>query len=179
MSDSSECGQCLQRNHFFDASYAAFDYRDQIKTMINQLKFNQQYYQAIWLSDLWLEHFSVITFEVDLIIPVPLHSKRLRSRGYNQAALIAKQLAKGLRIPFALTAVKRTQYSEAQSSLTAKQRQRINASHFQSERIDIKRVAVIDDVMTTGSTLNALAACIKQQGVEHVENWVIARTLKH
>lgn len=179
MPNQSTCGQCLQGLNQFDATYAAFDYRDLIKTMINKLKFNQQYYQATWLSDLWLERFSDTTFNIDVIIPVPLHRRRLRKRGYNQAALLAKRISKKRQLPVSLTGVVRQCYTEPQTSLPAKQRQRINASYFNSHLVGIKRVAMVDDVMTTGSTLNALATCLKRQGVEHIENWVIARTLKH
>ena len=113
----------------------------------------------------------------EYIIPVPLHPKRIRQRGYNQATLLAKPLSKALALPLDKFQVKRTRYTPAQSQLHKKARLKNMKNAFSCKKdLPYQHVAIVDDVMTTGSTLNTLAHCLKQNGVSRVDVWVIART---
>ncbi|MGB5324626.1 MAG: ComF family protein [Pseudomonadales bacterium] len=114
---------------------------------------------------------------IDLLLPVPLHSQRLRERGYNQALEIAKPLARSLSLPLLREACTRTDASRPQQGL--KRRQRVdNLRHaFRcDERVRNKRIAIIDDVMTTGSTADAVARSALCAGAAYCEVWCVART---
>lgn len=113
----------------------------------------------------------------DLLIPMPLHPRRLQERGFNQAAEVARVLARQLSMPLDIHACKRVKFSAPQATLPLKQRVRNMHNAFVCERrFDGLKVALLDDVMTTGASLNALATAVKKAGAAMVECWVIART---
>ncbi len=176
---SKLCGRCLQKSPSFDSTLAAFTYQDRIKQMILNLKYQQQCYQAHWLADLWWQQCQQRIQTVDIILPIPLHARRLRQRGYNQAALLAQQLAKHSGSPCDIHALKKIKFTQPQSELKARQRQHLPANAFSTGNLCGKSIAVVDDVMTTGSTLQAVAHCLKQHGAKTITNWVIARAIFH
>ena len=113
---------------------------------------------------------------VDLVLPVPLAPRRLRERGYNQSAEIARLLAG--RAPLELFLCERSRDTAAQAELPWAERRRNVRGAFRCTRaIPGGTVAVVDDVMTTGATLDEMAATLKQAGARRVVNWVVARTL--
>lgn len=115
---------------------------------------------------------------IDVMIPMPLHPQRLQERGFNQSLEIAKQLAKKTDIPLDYTSCTRTKYTPPQASLPLKERAKnIKGVFAYSANLAGKRVAIVDDVMTTGASLNELAKTLKKAGATHVECWVVARTL--
>ena len=126
---------------------------------------------------------------VDLIIPMPMHPTRLKERGFNQALEIAKVLSKNSKqkLDYAkldYTSVTRQTLTPPQASLPLKERVKNIKGAFKvnTEIIDKlagKRIAIVDDVMTTGASLNELAKTLKKAGASHVECWVIARTMPH
>lgn len=114
----------------------------------------------------------------DMIVPVPLNPNRQRSRGYNQAALISKPLSKRLNIPCCPPALVRIKDTRSQVGLNAVQRRENMAGAFRAEH-DIckgKTVLLVDDIATTGSTLNECATALKQAGAERIYCYTIART---
>jgi ComF family protein len=114
----------------------------------------------------------------DLLVPVPLHPLRLRERGYNQATEIARTLAAGTSLRVVVADVRRIQGAAAQSSLGARARRANVARAFSVNRsFSGRRVAIVDDVVTTGATLNALATALLAAGAESVEAVAIARTV--
>jgi ComF family protein len=116
--------------------------------------------------------------QVDLLLPMPLHPHRLAERGFNQAAEIARRLSRHLRIPWAPTAGVRLRDTPPQAGLDLKARRRNLRNAFQChEGLAGKRVALVDDVMTSGASLDALARAAKQAGAIQVSAWVVARTL--
>jgi len=114
----------------------------------------------------------------DVLVPVPLHRRRLRSRGYNQAMEIARTLSATLRIPLDAGTARRIGAAAPQSLLPARERAANVANAFEV-RADLTglRVAIVDDVITTGATINALAAALIRAGAERVEAWAVARAL--
>jgi ComF family protein len=117
------------------------------------------------------------TASVDALIPVPLHSSRLRERGYNQAAEIARIPAARLRIPLHLRGIRRVRATAAQATLDLLDRNVNVAGAFMVEHdYTGLRVALVDDVITTGATVNALAAATRSSGAVSVSAWAIART---
>ncbi len=114
----------------------------------------------------------------DLLIAVPMTPRALRKRGLNQAAFIARRIGRALGIPVPLGWVFKVRQTERQSTLNARERQRNLKNAFGcKKRLDGKRVAVVDDILTTGSTVSELTTVLKTAGAAHVDIWVCARTV--
>lgn len=114
----------------------------------------------------------------DLLLPVPSHVDRLKVRGFNQAVEIAKVVGKALSIPVDSVALQRGKLSSAQKKLGRQQRQlNVDNAFSLSKTITAKRVAIIDDVITTGATTKAIAYLLREHGVNDIQSWAVARTL--
>lgn len=123
-----------------------------------------------------MQHVKKKANKPDVLLAVPLHSKRLSERGFNQSELIAEHIHKGTGIPLMHHQLKRTINTQSQTSLKAAERRKNLKDAFQYSGVNtIKSVAIIDDVVTTGSTANEIAKTLKQHGVERVEIWAFAR----
>lgn len=170
------CGHCLRQTPPYARTHALFQYGPPVDRLILQLKFNSALQHARLFADL----FSATLRDrplPDLLIPVPLHPHRQRERGFNQAVEIARPLAATLGIPLDTTRVIRIRNSPPQSSLQAAQRRRnLHKSFALTGSIPAQSAALLDDVMTTGSTVAAIASLLRNAGVERVEVWVCART---
>jgi len=174
----NECGACVTEPPAFTRTLAPFRYEDPVKHLIHALKFNQKLYVARVLGELMAEHCAQQGARPDLIIPVPLHTGRLRARGFNQALELARPVAARLRIPLNVRACVRTRGTAAQSDLPADQRAKnIKGAFKLSAPLRVRRVALIDDVMTTGATVDELARTLTANGVEDVQVWVCARAI--
>jgi len=171
---SALCGRCLADAPRYDATVAALAYRFPADTLVHALKFRSQLALAPLMGDLLIE---AIRERIDLVVPVPLSRERLRERGYNQAAEIARHVARERRARLELTIVIRERNTRAQADLPWSERTRNVRGAFRCERVlDGAAIAVVDDVMTTGATLDELAATLKRAGAARVVNWVVART---
>lgn len=170
------CGTCLATPPHFDATYAAFRYAFPVEHVIHGLKYRHRLPMAAWLANGLAG--CITSSRVDCILPLPLSAQRMKERGFNQAQEIARPLARQLGLPLMSDACMRTVDSAPQASLPWKERQANIRNAFQCS-IDLtgKAVAVVDDVMTTGATLNEFARTLKLHGALRVENWVAARTL--
>lgn len=175
---SALCGECLRRPPHFDATHAAFAYAFPVDQLVQAFKYGHQ----LALSSLFarLMQADRPANGADIMIPLPLSAQRLRERGFNQAVEIARPLARASGIPLDLHAAARIADTAAQASLPWKER-RANIRHAFECRMDLsgKSVVVVDDVMTSGATLDEFARTLKLNGAAHVTNWVLARTLKH
>ena len=114
----------------------------------------------------------------DYVIPMPLHPTKLRERGFNQSLLLAATIAQQLNIALLPDSCQRIRNTPSQSPLPWKERDKNVRNAFLCN-VDLsgKHVALVDDVLTTGASLNALAVATKQRGAEKVSTWIIARTL--
>jgi ComF family protein len=111
-----------------------------------------------------------------LIVPVPLHKTRYRERGFNQAIEIARTVAKEMQIPLDLTSCRRNRDTPHQTQLPAKKRRKNLKNAFSIIKpIHARHIAILDDVMTTGSTTHELAYALKKAGASRVDVWVCAR----
>jgi ComF family protein len=170
------CGHCLSSPPAFDETHAPFLYQGEIRHLITSLKFGAHYKNARLLAMLLAEHLKTSSESPDLIMPVPLHKSRYRARHFNQAIEIAKTVSKELLIPVDITSCLRHAKTPHQSSLTAKQRHKNIKNAFSiAKPLTVDHVAILDDVMTTGSTVNELAILLKDNGVSRVDVWVCAR----
>ena len=169
------CGKCQRSAPRYDRAVAPLHYRDDVRQLIIDLKFNGKLRNARLLAEIFLAHLSAGD-QPDCLMPIPLHPKRLRERGYNQSAEIARHLASATQIKLDLTTAKRTRHTQRQADLSlSKKRRNIKGAfsvHFKSLP---RHVAIVDDVMTSGYTVNELAYELKMAGVQTVHVWAMAR----
>lgn len=169
------CGHCQRHPPGFDWTIARFTYAAPVDQLVQRLKYGHDFAVVQAFSGAILA--AVARLDVDLVVPVPLHRHRLRERGFNQAVEIARPLARAWGLPLALDRVTRVRDTSAQAGLARKARQANLRSAFACrDALDGRRVLLVDDVMTTGATLDALARCLKKQGAVEVGALVVART---
>lgn len=165
----------------FDATQAAVPYLPPVDLLVKHLKFGAQLPLAAAFASVLLERLRRrLPGNIDMVMPVPLSAERLAERGFNQALEIARPLARALGLPLAATACLRVRDTVPQSTLALPERQgNMRGAFAVCERAAIagRQILVIDDVMTTGHTLDALAACLKRHGATRVMNGVFARTV--
>jgi ComF family protein len=170
------CGRCLSRNPAFDETIAPFIHQGAVRNLIGTLKFGTHYKNARLLGMLLSDHLKHTAERPDLILPVPLHKARYRQRGFNQAIEIARTVAKELQIPLDLSSCERHRDTPHQTQLSAKKRRKNLKNAFSIIKpIHARHIAILDDVMTTGSTAHELAYVLKKAGVSRVDVWVCAR----
>lgn len=173
--DGARCGRCLKRAPHFDRTVATFAYAFPVDKLVQALKYNERLLLAGALAD---ELAQRVEIRPDCIVPMPLHPARLRERGFNQSAELAKRLAARTGCPLLLHACRRVRDTPPQSALSWKAR-RSNVHHAFACSVDLagKHVAVVDDVMTSGASLDELAQALRRAGAREVSAWVAARTL--
>ena len=177
------CGQCLQKPPAYDQVISIYHYRQPLVWLIAQMKFNKKRLIARLLSRLMTEHLLTIRktrqFPLpDAIIPVPLHHKRQYQRQFNQSEELAKTLSDALDTPLDTQYLQRHINSAQQSGLDAKQRKKNVKGIFKvinKKQQHYRHVVIIDDVMSTGSTVNEIARILKRSGIKQVDVWVLAR----
>ena len=174
---STVCGACLKRAPNFDATQAVFRYEFPVDRLIQSLKYAHRLACADFLGRALAG--LAAPRRADLIVPVPLSAARLAERGFNQALEIARPLARALGVPLEIARVHRRRDTAPQASLPWKERTK-NIRHAFECEIDLtgKTVLLVDDVMTTGATLDELARTLRAHGAARVENRVLARALK-
>ena len=170
------CGACLHRPPSYDSVSAAYAYAFPVDALIHAYKYGGDLSLAPLLGGALVRNARPA---VDAIIPMPLAPARLRERGFNQAQELARNAGRILRLPVAASACRKVTETPPQAALPWKERARNVRGAFVCD-VDLtgQRVAIVDDVMTTGATLNELARNLKRAGALHVSGWVVARTLK-
>jgi ComF family protein len=170
------CGRCLSETTAFDETCAPFLHQDEIRHLVTGLKFGAQFKNARLLGSLLADYVGNAAEKPDCIIPVPLHKARYHERGFNQALEIARTVSHSLHIPLDYSSCTRLKDTAHQTGLSAKKRRQNLRRAFSVETsIKARHIAILDDVMTTGSTVNALAGALKKAGVSRVDVWVCAR----
>lgn len=175
------CGECLQHLPAFDRAWAGFVYAPPLSSLIQRYKFNASLAVGHALMPAWtgaLREYLASRPEPPplALIPVPLHRSRLRQRGYNQALELARGVGAALDLPVLGDALTRVRATAAQPSLDKRERKRNVRGAFAPSAATLPpRVALIDDVMTTGATLDAAAQALRQAGVTWVEAFALAR----
>lgn len=169
------CGVCLKQKPLIDKINVPYCYEEPLRTLIHDYKYQGGLYLAQFLARLILPALDHECLTTECLLPVPLHRKRLYERGYNQSALLTLHLAKTLAIPFDLQYGKKILNTRPQAQLNARERQQNLRQAFTVKAIPYQHVTLIDDLITTGSTTQALARLLKQQGVKRVDLWCCAR----
>lgn len=176
MATAGECGDCLLRPSALTHTRAVFVYGFPLDRLVPRFKFHRDLAAGRLMADLMAGPLASAP-RPDAIVPVPLHPHRMRQRGYDQALELARPLASALAQPMRSDLLRRVRATAPQSELDAGQRQRNVARAFQVAPYTALpgHIALIDDVMTTGATLQAAARVLRGAGVMRVDAWVCAR----
>lgn len=178
----SRCGGCIKSSPAYDATVAAVDYAAPFDALVQQLKFGAQLALAPMCAQLLRDAMlSAHGLELpDILCPVPLGPRRLAERGFNQALVIARPLARALGVPLAPKMLARPYDTAAQSTMTpAARRRNVRRAFIVEGDVAGQHVGVIDDVMTSGNTLHEVARTLKDAGATQVTCLVFARTPPH
>ncbi|GAA0702615.1 ComF family protein [Marinobacterium maritimum] len=173
----SLCGRCIQTPPAFDRTLAAFHYDFPLSQLLPRIKYQRQPAHLGWLGRV-LAAFLQQQYEADwplALCAVPMHPLSELKRGFNQAQLLAEVLARQLQLPLT-PCLNKTRRTPHQMSLGLDERRHNLQQAFRITRPPARHIALVDDVMTTGTTVNTLAELLKQAGAERVDIWVLART---
>ncbi len=171
------CSGCLRRRRVFDAPFAPYRYEFPLDVLIHRFKYGGQIAIGRILGTLLARRLAERGPPgVDAIVPVPLHAAREAKRGYNQAREIAIFAAELIGIPLEDRIVRRPRATVEQTALPAAARRRNLRGAFEIRASSVPlRVAIVDDVLTTGATAEALALALRRAGCRHIEVWTVAR----
>lgn len=181
-STQTQCGHCLAHQPNFERLYACGLFRPPLNQVVFQLKYAKQPLFANILGQMLAnqvkQQLPASQSLPELLVPVPLHAKKERQRGFNQAQLIAQHCGQQLNIPVNTTAVKRIKNTQSQTQLTRQQRQQNMHRAFKQMTAlqGISHLAIVDDIVTTGATANSLSQVLKQAGVKKIDIWCVCRT---
>ncbi len=174
----AQCWRCVAESPPYDATCAVYVYDFPADVLLQSLKFRGELALAhLFGAELAARVAGSAAADVDLALPVPLHRARLTERGYNHALEIARLACAGLNVRLEPAACERLRDTPPQSGLElAARRRNLRGAFACTAPVRGLRVAVVDDVMTSGATLAELAATLKAAGAVRVVNWVVART---
>jgi ComF family protein len=172
------CADCLVRDLSFDAARSAALFDGALRDAIHLFKYSGKIVLAEPLAKVMVDHWPGFGTSVDLVVPVPLHRARLNERGFNQSEELGRRLAGALGMPFGPRVVERIRNTRHQTNLPLDERTDNVAGAFRVKHqraVRGKRVLVIDDVMTTGSTASAVADALESAGASRVMVYTLAR----
>ncbi|MFZ2853520.1 MAG: ComF family protein [Rhodocyclaceae bacterium] len=170
------CGRCLSKTPYFDATIASFVYDFPVNKLVQSFKYAHRLALGNWFATQLAARAGDCA--ADLIIPLPLHPQRLRERGFNQALELARPISAACGWPIDYRSCSRTRHTPAQAELPWRERVRnIRGAFHCSTDLSGKRIALVDDVMTTGASLNECARTLKLHGATQVTLLVVARAL--
>ena len=166
------CEDCRRERIFYEQGRSVWVHKDPVAWSVYQFKYhNRRVFGEFYASEMWRIHGNKISdWNIDTIVPVPLHWKRRLDRGYNQAEILAKHLGRFSKIPVQTKGMKRIRYTERQKSLGHKERKKNLTGAFVVTKKwkKARNVLVVDDIYTTGNTINEISKILRQEGVEKV-----------
>ncbi len=169
------CGSCSITSPDLDRVFTAYRFTEPLRTLVHSFKYNAALYLSSFLCQLMLEAKDPEN-ATECLIPIPLHAKRLQTRGFNQAAVLAKHLSKIIQKPYAAQDCAKMIPTLPQAGLNAKQRRTNLKDAFAVKPLPYRHVTLVDDLFTTGATANSVAKILKEQaGVQRVDLWCCAR----
>lgn len=173
------CGQCIKKPPYFDNAYIGYQYEEPLRSLLHQFKYRNSLYLGSFLCHLISHTIPKIAPDASppCLIPIPMHPKKIKQRGFNQAAILTKLLAKQLKIAYDHKNCQKVINTAPQASLNGEQRQKNLHQSFKVNQIPYAHVILIDDLLTTGSTANELARILKQTGVARVDISCCARAV--
>ena len=170
------CLDCKKTVHKFERSFAVWEYDTYMKASISRFKFQGKIeYTFFYVRHMVTLYRSILqALQIDIIIPVPIHKQRRRERGFNQAELLAKELGKQLGLPVCTDYLLRIKKTKPQKELNAKERKKNLQQAFscnkkrKKEAMAWKRILLVDDIYTTGSTLDECATALSLYGTRKI-----------
>lgn len=175
------CGGCLRRPPRYDSATCPYRYEYPVDHLIRALKYDRAISHARVLGELLARKLRAdrTTPWPDCLVPVPLGDERFRARGYNQALEIGRVLERALGIPMRADVLTRIRQTREQAALSAKERrQNVRNAFAIAIPLAERHVAILDDVATTGSTVNEIARVLRRGGVRSIEVWTVARATR-
>lgn len=167
----TRCKFCENKNFYFDRAISCIEYCDKSKVLVLSLKYYGNTYMSRYIGQVMRDKLEFEQLSADYIIPVPLHKKRMRIRGFNQAEKIASYLSECTNIPI-IDCVKRNRNTKRLYALNKFQREKELKNAFEvkvdSEEIIGKRIILVDDIFTTGTTVNEISKKLKIYGVDEI-----------
>jgi len=181
---SARCGRCLAKPPAFCHAVVPLLYRFPLDALITAFKYHRHNRYGLLLARLLADYLEQHLAEPgalvpELLLPIPMHPKRQAQRGYNQAFELTRDLAKALQLPCRAGLLQRVRQTPPQEGLDAAARRRNLRGAFacpQPEQVEGRHLALIDDVMTTGATLNEASRTLLAAGAASVQVWCVART---
>ena len=171
--DLQLCGCCLNEKFIFDSAISPLLYYGDAVKLIHQIKYQGQFFVANLLVQLIRDK---ITSLPEAITFVPSHSKKLKIKGFNQSYILAKLLSKSLKIPL-FKSVKKVKHIDSLVGLNKKARKKVLHEVFAVTSSPPKHIAIVDDLLTTGSTCNELSKELKKAGCDKIQVLTLARTI--
>jgi ComF family protein len=171
------CGQCLKQKPSFSKVHALFLYQFPVDYLVGKIKYNKKTQYIGHLTQLLSEHVQ-ISSSVDSLVPIPMRQRNLFSRGFNQADLIARELSQHFGVPIDHSTLIKHSSTSKQMGLSRKERLKNQLGAFRCTAAENKHILLVDDVMTTGATLEAASRALLKAGAAQVDAIVIARTGK-
>lgn len=174
------CGHCQRQPPPWDRTWAPLAYAWPVDRLIQGFKFNANLAAGRLLGELLAEFLEAATLpKPDWLLPVPLHKSRLAERGYNQALELARPVSRRLGLALDPGLCRRLHATQVQSRLSFKERQRNLHRAFQVTRpLTGMHIAILDDVITTGATVTALALALRDAGAANIQVWSLARAVR-
>ena len=165
------CYDCKRKDHQFDRGYSVFEY-DSVKLGLYRFKYAGRAEYAAFYAQMTVKNYgeTIRRMKADFLLPVPLHTSRMRKRGYNQAEEFARQISDRIQVPVRTDVIKRKRNTAALKTMDAAQRQNNlkNAFIITANDVKLKTIIVIDDIYTTGATMDAIAGLLKKAGAASV-----------
>ena len=183
LGEANLCGKCAAKPHRWDAARAALAYDDVSRKLVLDLKHAGRRDGLSTFANWMTLASSELLDEADLIVPVPLHYRRLVHRGFNQSGWLAQALSQRSGVPSKVDALVRRKPTPSQGGLSARERWRNVRAAFElrpahKPLIDGRRVILVDDVFTTGATLSACSRALRRAGASHISLVVLARVVR-
>lgn len=175
------CGKCLTGGYYFKRARSVAFYEGRLREILHGFKYHGKLFLGGVLSRILADHYPSDLDEIDLVVAVPLHISKLRSREFNQCVVMAKDLAKRIRVPFDSMALKRVIDTKPQYELgnESERRRNVRGAFVVKDvsRVSGKSILLLDDVFTTGSTMNECARALLKSGVIKVQALTLMRAI--
>ena len=176
--DAEICLACQYLGSHIRRIFVFDEYSEPLKTLITDFKFKHGFDLLSYLGERLIHHLPKEALQTQCLIPVPLHRKKHRMRGYHQTQLLARYLHQRLQIPMSTTYCKKIKNTPAQSQLHLLERQTNLENAFYFQKPPYQKITLIDDIITTGATLKTIAQGFQAQGVEQIDCWCLAKALR-
>ncbi len=174
------CSFCSAEDVYFDKCVSVFSYNDVVRKLIHDMKYKEMTKIASYLAQYAIKHINNRNpfAPIDYVCPVPLHKTKERERGYNQAALIASRIARHFNWHYSPELIKREKFTESQAKLSPEKRKLNVGKAFSIDRMSVikdSNILIIDDVFTTGATVNSISHLLKTENAKTISVLTVAR----